>query len=292
MHLLSPSLPEQVKHFPLPSLKDLEKDAIKFLIGAAAGWLLKVAGDRWRTRHARAFWRPFISDDMLLVVGRFPQFREFERSCLLGVGDAIALTELQHYLAQIGAKNPQVVYADRLDGDALKHTIITFGGPDANTVTRDAVKLINSKLRFGNPEVNEIAIRDTTSEPPRFYVPPPLDADGTGTDYGLVLRAPNPNKEITIIAGSYGHGTSAATRYLISPTFLALRKSMARESFGSGTWAATRYLISTTFLALRGSKARESFECLVETDVVRDTPQAIRPIVVRSMPRGVATPAI
>ena len=67
----------------------------------------------------------------------------------------------------------------------LKHTIIALGGPDANAVTRDAVKHINSKLRFGDPEVNDIAIRDTTSEPPRFYAPSPADRDGTGTDYGL-----------------------------------------------------------------------------------------------------------
>ena len=39
---------------------DLIKNAVKFLIGAAAGWALKVARDRWRTRKARSFWRPFL----------------------------------------------------------------------------------------------------------------------------------------------------------------------------------------------------------------------------------------
>jgi hypothetical protein len=145
---------------------DLIKDGVKFLIGGAARWALKVARDHWRTRNAHSFWRPFLSNDVRLVIGRFGQFPSFERSGLLGVGDAIALAELQHYLGQIGASEPQLVYVDRLDGDALKHTLISLPGPDANAVTREAVKLIDSKLRFGDPSINEIAIRDTGVNPP------------------------------------------------------------------------------------------------------------------------------
>lgn len=159
-------------HPPVESLAwDLVKDGAEFLIGAAAGWALKVARDRWRTRNARSFWRPFLSDDLRLAIGRFGDFSSFERSGLLGVGDAIALAELQHYLGQIGATEPQVVYADRLDGDALKHTLISLGGPDANAVTREAINLIDSKLRFGDPSINEISIRDTGVCPPRRHVP-------------------------------------------------------------------------------------------------------------------------
>lgn len=238
---------------------DLIKDAVKFLIGVAAGWVLKVARDRWRTRKAHSFWRPFLSGDLRLVVGRFGEFQSFERSGLLGVGDAIALAELQHYLVQIGASEPQVVYADRLDGDALKHTLICLGGPDANAATRDAVKLIDSKLRFGDPSINEIAIRDTGVDPPRLYVPSAPDRDGAATDHGVILRAPSPfaaGKEIMIIAGSFGHGTVAGTRYAMSPAFLGLPTS----------------------------RGQDAFECLVETDVVRDAPQAIRLVVARKIP--------
>jgi hypothetical protein len=237
---------------------DLIKDAAKFLVGAATGWVLKVIRDRWRTRKARSFWRPFLSSDLRLVIGRFGEFRDFERSGMLGVGDAIALAELQRYLGQIGGSEPQVVYADRLEGDALKHTLISLGGPDANAVTREALKLINSKVRFGDPFNNEIAIRDTGVEPARLYVPSTPDRDGTATDYGVIIRAPNPfapEKEIMIIAGSFGHGTVAGERYVTSPAFLALP----------------------------ASKARDAFECLVETNVVRDAPQAIRLTVMRSI---------
>ena len=97
-----------------------------------------------------------------------------------------------------------------------------IGGPDPNAVTREAVKLIDSKLRFGDPSIHEIAIRDTGVDPPRLYVPSEPDRDGVVTDYGLILRAPNPfaaDKEIMIIAGSFGHGTVAGTRYATFPAF-------------------------------------------------------------------------
>jgi hypothetical protein len=55
-------------------------------------------------------------------------------------------------------------------------------------------------------------------------------------------------------------------------------------SSGHGTVAGTRYAISPAFLSLPISKARDAFECLVETDVVRDAPQAIRLLVAGSIP--------
>jgi hypothetical protein len=245
-----------------PFVSDLMKEGAKYLIGAAAPWVGKVGYDWWRTRPARAFWRPFISNDLRLVLGGFED-KNFEPTGLIGIGDAIALAELQHYLARIGGGDPPVLYSDRLDGDALKHTIIALGGPDANRVTREMIGQIDSKLRFGDPEMHDVVIRDTACQPPHFYDPHLSTNDRAGTDYGLILRAPNPccpEKDVMIIAGSYGHGT----------------------------WAATRYVMSPAFLALPEAKARGALECLVKTDVMRDTPQAIRLIVVRTIPSKVA----
>lgn len=240
---------------------DLAKESGKYLIGAAAGWLLKAGGDRWRTRRARTFWRPFLSKDVRIVIGRFENFKNWEPSGLLGVGDAIALSELQKYLTQIGG-NPEVVYADRIDGDSLKHTLISLGGPDVNQVTREAVKKIDSRLRFGDPSSNEIAIKDTAVVPQNLYTPTVPDIDGSAVDYGVILRAPNPfsaGKEIMILAGSFGHGT----------------------------WAATRYVTSLEFLNLPISNTLNALEYLVSTDVVKDTPQAIHLIVGRSFQTNV-----
>jgi hypothetical protein len=263
------NLLEQLVQFAKAHTSDAEweaaKEVAKFLIGAGGGWVLKIGHDRWNTRRARAFWRPFLSSDVRLVIGRFDKIRNvdvrrFERSGVLGVGDAIALAEIQSYLGLIGA-NPQVAYADRLEGDALKYTMILLGGPDANSVTRRAVKHISSNLRFGDPEINEIAIHDTAQTPERIYQPSPLDRDNSGTDYGLILRAPNPfdpNKEIMILAGSFGHGT----------------------------WAAVRHVTSAAFLTNMKSIPLSAIECLVETDVELDTPQEIRQVLLRGIPEA------
>jgi hypothetical protein len=236
---------------------DLTKDAIKVSLGAVVGWVVKVIRDRWRTRKARAFWRPFLSSDPLLVVGRFGDFDGFERSGLLGVGDAIALAELQHYLANLGVR-PRVAYADRLEGDTVKQTLILLGGPDANSVTSRAVKHIDSKLRFGDPSINEIAIRDTAVNPPHCYIPSSPDGDRGSIDYGVILRSPNPfapDKELLVLAGSFGHGT----------------------------WAAARYVTTAEFFAACESIGGDGVECLIETDVEFDTPQEIRRVLLRRL---------
>ena len=63
---------------------DMTKDGVKFAVGAAIGWILKILRDRWRTRRAHSFWRPFLTGDVRLVIGRFED-RDFERSGLLGL---------------------------------------------------------------------------------------------------------------------------------------------------------------------------------------------------------------
>jgi hypothetical protein len=52
-------------------------------------WAWKMLYDRWwKTRKPRKFWRPFLSEDLHIVLGRFGEFEEFERSGFIGVGDA------------------------------------------------------------------------------------------------------------------------------------------------------------------------------------------------------------
>ncbi|HEY2498384.1 MAG TPA: hypothetical protein VGK24_15070 [Candidatus Angelobacter sp.] len=245
-----------------PFALDLMKDCAKFLIGAGAGWILRTARERWRTRNARSFWRPFLSDDLCIVVGSFHEFKNFERSGLLGVGDAIALGELQTFLSRIGGKKVPHAYASRFNGDMLKQTLVVIGGPDANSVALEALVLFKSTFQVG-PE--DVAITDTTTTPPKLYSPNELDKNGSGVDYGLILCGPNPfcpNKMMMLIAGCYGHGTLAGARYVSSPEFLTLPQVQD------------------------GGK---SFECLIKTDVMRDTPQAIHLIDIRKIENIAAT---
>lgn len=232
---------------------DLAKDGAKFVIGAAAGWLLKVVSDRWRTRRARAFWRPFLGEDVAIVVGRF-QSEEFERSGLMGAGDSLAVAELQRFLGKLGARMRETVYADRLAGEELGKNLIVIGGPDANAVTHQLVERLHTGIRFGDPTRHIIAITDVTTTPPRVFAPGPTASDGTSNDFGVVVRAPNPfgtGTTVLIVAGAFGHGTWAGVRFAISKEFLR----QAREGGGP------------------------SIECLIEADIVRDTPQAPRIVI-------------
>jgi len=229
----------------------LANDWAKVGLGAIAGWLLKIGRDRWRTRRARRFWRPFLRAGTTIVLGRTLDDHGWERSGLLGIGDAMALAEVRQFLLRLGAQEPEIAFANQLVGDQLQRTLILIGGPDANTVTRDAVTSIASSLRFGDSANHEVSIRDISTSPATIY---PSTAD----DCGVIIRTRNPferAREVLILAGSFGHGTLAAARYAISQEFL--KQEVV--------------------------KAGQPLECLVETDVVRDTPQKIRVKVLRPL---------
>lgn len=234
-------------------LVEVLKETAKYAVAGVAGWLLIAAGDRWRTRRARPLFRPFLKEDLLIVVGRFEEFREWDPCGLMGVGDAFALKELQKLLSRMGAKEPKVVYADRIlsDGDELKHPVIALGGPDANAVTREFAMRIPSKFHFGEASVNEVTISDAAETASRSF--DPRVEEGRGVDYGLIVRAPNPldpDQPMMIVAGAFGYGT----------------------------WGAVRLLASAEFHKSSKRILRLPFECLIQTEVIGDAPQ--RPTVV------------
>jgi hypothetical protein len=239
-------------------LVEVVKETAKYAVAGVAGWLLIVAGDRWRTRRARPLFRPFLKEDLLIVVGRFEEFREWDPCGLIGVGDAFALKELQKLLSRMGAKEPKVVYADRIlsDGDELKHPVIVLGGPDANAVTKEFAGCIPSGFRFGDASVNEVTISDVGGTPTRSFSP--RVEEGRGVDYGLVMRAPNPlepDKPMMILAGAFGYGTWAAVRLLASPAFHKESKRILKRPF----------------------------EGLIRTEVIGDTPQRTTVVELRSL---------
>lgn len=241
----------------MQTLLDIGINLVAALIGFLIGWGVQILRKAIRNRRARRFWKPFVDGDLQIVVGRFLEFTEFEQSGFLGVGDAIGLTELRAYFEMLGLRGITISYADRLHGDALKTNLILLGGPDANAITKEAVRRIKSTLRFGNPARYEIAVYDSSTD--KTYAPSMrIDESEISTDYGIILRRANPfarNKQVIIIAGSYGYGT----------------------------WAGIRYAISRQFLDHSIVSNGKSLECLIETDVVYSTPQDIRLVVLRSL---------
>ncbi len=161
----------------------------------------------------------------------------------------MALSELNAYLESFGLRNTPVLYADRIDGDLLKTNLILLGGPDANLISKEAVARIKSTIRSGDPNLYEISIYDSIAD---ISCSPSYNSSGEIiTDCGLIIKTSNPfalNKQILLLYGSFGYGTLAAVRFTQSDQFLR------EENVATG----------------------KSIECLIETDIVRGTPQEIR----------------
>lgn len=239
-------------------LLDIGVNLFAAFIGFAIGWLWQWIGKEIKLRRVRRFWKPFTKGALRIVVGRFSEFESFEQSGFLGIGDAIGLAELRTYFDQLGFDNFEVAYADRMSGDLLNANLILLGGPDANSVTKEAVSKIRSTIQFGNPEKYEIAFYDSTSN--KVYAPrlQSINSRKIANDYGIIFKTENPfspDKQIIIIAGSFGYGT----------------------------WAGAKYILSKSFIENPIVKKNSRIECLITTDIVRETPQNIQSIILREL---------
>jgi hypothetical protein len=124
-------------------------------------------------------------------------------------------------------------------------------------LAKDVVERIAPGFRFGNAENHKIAIRDDRTG---MLYRPELEAGSQAVllDYGIIARTANPlspSKSVLLVAGS----------------------------FGFGTWAALRYVMSKSFLEDPLVRTGRPVECLIETDVLRASPQAIRRVVLREL---------
>lgn len=215
-------------------------------------------GDGPRAATPVDLWRALDAEGITVVFGRFVEgFEDFEQSGLIGFGDAMALAELQGHLASIGIRNFSVYCSDFVHGDLLRTNLVLLGGPHANTVSRDLMAAVRPTLCFGDPDSDQIAVHDAIEG--RLYVPRRLrGADRSGSDYGLIVRAANP----------------------FEPTRQAL---LFAGSFGYGTWAGVRFATSQLFLQHKLVRAGKALECLVEAEVVRETPVNVRMVACREL---------
>jgi hypothetical protein len=239
----------------MDKLIDIGINLIAALIGFWIGWAWQRVRGEIRSRKARHFWRPFVQGALRIIVGHHSEFTSFEQSGFLGVGSAMALAELRTHLEQTGLHDFTISYTNQVDGDSLKGNLILIGGPDANAISKEVSERINTTLRFGNPARYEIAIYDSATN--RIYAPSTkTDSGEIIKDYGLIFKTTNPfspNKQILLIAGSFGYGT----------------------------WAGVRFALSKPFIENSLVSQGKPIECLIETDVVCGTPQDIRLVELR-----------
>ncbi len=239
-------------------IRDAREALVELLVNSEYKPYIRDLGPPDALRDLRQrFWRPIIDDGLQIVLGRFTEFSQFEQSGFLGVGDAVAMTEIQSCLGTLGISGVPISYADRLDGDALKTNLILLGGPDANVLARETVSRLITTLKFGDPDRHVIALFDSQGD--KYFVPRRGASDKIENDFGIIFWCQNPfepRKRVLLGAGSFGYGTWACVRHVLSSEFL------------------------TNSLVARGA----NLECLIEADILWETPQRIRAHIVRELP--------
>jgi hypothetical protein len=204
------------------------------------------------------FWQPFLSAESCIVLGRFESFTQFEASGLLGLGDAICLTEVSAGLRMRYGGDLPVRYSDRLSGDDFGHNLILLGGPDANSTTREVLPKMPTSLRFGDASRDESPLALYSSVSGRAYVPQRDGNDELCVDYGVILRTSNPFKNDRMVIAIFG-------------------------CFGFGTWAAGRHAFSNDFLADPTVAKGAALECVVRTEIIRGVPQQVTVCEIREL---------
>ncbi|MGO8958550.1 MAG: hypothetical protein ACLQFR_14460 [Streptosporangiaceae bacterium] len=282
--------------------------------GLITGVFAFVLGVLWeRTRktflnyRARKFWRPVMSKDVQLVIGRFRGLQGFEASGVIGAGDALAMYNLHEYFKRIGFGSFNVSYNDQLGygdaaGESLRTNLILLGGPDANTLTYEVIKRLSLGIAFKEiyPANPDELLEPRVFDPAIAETSPSTNNSRSALIAGRILRrigvvsSPQwrtpvildinnqklyqPLKDGDKILTDCGVIIRAPNPFNPTKTVVILC-----GSYGYGTWAAVEYAQSRKFLSQVPNRS-SAVECVFMVDVVRDTPQRPDPQFVRRSP--------
>ncbi|MFE9257552.1 hypothetical protein [Streptomyces sp. NPDC006879] len=205
------------------SLQDLAVNLSAAAIAFVAGWSWGRLRDLWRFRSVRGFWKPFTTDDLKVVTSIFIQEEHYiwERSGLIGVGDVLALNELRHQLKRAGIDQLPLTPSHQLTGLERQGNLVLVGGPHSNRVTAEVLRRLPVTFAFGSADTHDADIYDSLTGNVMRCV---IDPNGQlAVDQGILIRATNPfnrRRNVIVLAGSFGFGTSAAARLLVSSEIL------------------------------------------------------------------------
>jgi hypothetical protein len=115
-------------------------------------------------------------------------------------------------------------------------------------------RVLPNTLRFGDPRRREISLFDSKSR--KYYSPRRNTSGGLENDYGIIISCTNP----------------------FAPK---KRQILGTGSFGYGTWACIRFLLSNEYLS--HDLVKKDAEFLVEADVVWGAPQQVKLLVSRKI---------
>lgn len=210
-------------------IDDLMINLLAAVIGFSAARLGSTIQRALRTRRARRFWNPFVDGKLHLVFPVWDEARHtdtkhtttWDPSGLAGVGDVVALTVIERHLRSIRLQDYDVCYSHLMVGDQLNSNLVLIGGPYSNHVSRMAMERLPLTFVFNDAEKCDVRILDRIDG--TLHGPIEREVGALTTDTGLIVRARNPfnsERQILIVAGSYGFGSAAAATLVASPAFL------------------------------------------------------------------------
>jgi len=227
-------------------------------IGVAIGWTWRRTAEVIKLRRIRELWRPFAGGDAIVILSAFDEeFKDFDPSGGVGLGDAMAFAELRSFFVTLGVPDLPLRFANRDVGDMLRRNLILLGGPHGNSVTADVLSKLPVTMTFSDISGDPVIYDSNT----KTQYAPSLARVFSRGDLALIVRARNPYSRahsVLVIAGSYAFGT----------------------------WGGARFLIDDTFSNNHEVVHCSDVECVVEVDVSDRVPQANRILVRRDLGRN------
>ncbi|MFB9660089.1 hypothetical protein ACFQS3_10010 [Glycomyces mayteni] len=210
----------------LEPLQDLLINLAAAVIFFACGLFAQRFLTMFRRRVLRSFWAPFTKGAVRIAIGSFieDEYYRRERAGFAGLGDIEAFVRLKRQLHDAGIREYDLLPSHQVSPEQLRDHLVLIGGPHSNSVSDKIMRQLPCTFTFGSSD-GPIG-KDTRIYDSRQRSATDCLTDEAGrlvSDQGLIIRCPNPyapGKQILILAGSWGFGTTAATQLIESRDFL------------------------------------------------------------------------
>ncbi len=194
-------------------LTGIAASALSFLLGYGARILVV----RVRALRTHRFWRP-LAGPVTFVIGSLtaPPLLDYEPSGVVGRGDLKTLLELTHVFRSSKLGQFEIEDETSLTPHQRSGNLVIIGGGDANTMTPRLLDELGTKVRLVNHNaIDPPVLEDHVVSPPHVYRPGKAAGGPVTSDYGVLVRARNPDGTggwVVIIAGCLGFGSWAGLR--------------------------------------------------------------------------------
>jgi hypothetical protein len=269
------------------------------LIGYSLGRIWQRLADQIPLRRTRRPWGPLLAGELQIVVSRFWPAGWRGPTGVAGGGDTLALRELGSYFSKIGSRF-DAVYVDEAHLDR-KMNLILLGGPDTNSVTRDALALIRPRVRIFDPgpgkvmEIHDLAAVPALDQAVKGKRPTvqKYRSQPDKIDYGIIICARNPfdpTNSLIIIAGAYRYGTWGGASLATEDWFLKTCQELDPKDSGVTAKRVPRYIglpsgrLSELLVRPLKQSQWTQFECIFSVSIYNKRPHA--PEIIALRPRA------